>query len=356
MRNRNREAGFTLIELLVVVAIIALLISILLPSLQKAREQGKLAKCLANMRGIGQASLNYASEDSREHIVPIHQSMTEFNRVVMQNFQSDWWWRTAMPFVYGGRTAVSPFPYRSNATTTVMMDDYGIWGARTRPLNKYAFAGTLGEGNYKDLPWYQCPSDTGYPDSPWVQDAPRWIHGLPCYDILGNSYRINVAGLIYVGSGAGQFSVGALGHRASSLPNTSRLAMYSEPMFYNFSRQNPAVNPDLLPIRGWHRKVMTDNVMFADGSARPTTVNELADFDRETLAKMGFTPNFQWQWFLRRGTTWQTDCYPTGGAYIPRFRQEGVRGGQRVSSRPPGRYTGWPWYNYQDNFGRSRYE
>jgi type II secretory pathway pseudopilin PulG len=48
------------VELLVVVSIIALLISILLPSLRRARDAAKLIKCLAHMRGIGQAALVFA--------------------------------------------------------------------------------------------------------------------------------------------------------------------------------------------------------------------------------------------------------------------------------------------------------
>jgi prepilin-type N-terminal cleavage/methylation domain-containing protein len=60
--SEKRRAGFTLIELLVVVAIIALLIAILLPSLGKAKERAKLAACAANLHALGQGSVAYATE------------------------------------------------------------------------------------------------------------------------------------------------------------------------------------------------------------------------------------------------------------------------------------------------------
>ena len=101
MRHIRKTKGFTLVELLVVIGIIALLISMLLPALNKAREAANSVKCLSNQRQIAAATIMFSNE----------------HRGFMPTCSDNSWAQYNDP----GRVK---FAYRDDGTTNYVLDSY----------------------------------------------------------------------------------------------------------------------------------------------------------------------------------------------------------------------------------------
>lgn len=152
-RKHNQDIsirpGFTLVELLVVIAIIGVLVALLLPAVQAARESARRTQCTNNLKNLGLALLNY--HDSRK-VFPA--PATVFSETIEP--------------LYGTRVfgswAIDILPFIEQQA---LHDQFTI-NKVTRvsdPINESARS--------TELPVMLCPSDTGL-GNPYIEDDGRW--------------------------------------------------------------------------------------------------------------------------------------------------------------------------------------
>lgn len=137
-KSRCSYVGFTLVELLVVIAIIGVLVALLLPAVQAAREAARRMSCVNNLKNIGLACLNY--ESSNNTLPPSSINATQKTK----NGRS--WPVVILPYVEQGGL---------NAEVERRIDQY----ERDNP-NSSAGGYNLGDLNDLKMDLYLCPSDT----------------------------------------------------------------------------------------------------------------------------------------------------------------------------------------------------
>lgn len=140
--HSNRRTAFTLVELLVVIAIIGILVALLLPAVQAAREAARRNGCSNNLRQLGVALQNYHSQHGR---FPPSSNLHELER------QRSVSWRVLL------------LPFMEQSALYEMIDPKPDGGATTWKVE------------WMNVPALYCPSEPPQPDSElWQRESHYW--------------------------------------------------------------------------------------------------------------------------------------------------------------------------------------
>jgi type II secretory pathway pseudopilin PulG len=268
-----------------VVAIIALLISILLPSLSRAREQARISKCLSNLKSIGTAAHTYLTEQNRRDFP------WTLHHPYYHGGKSYSGWRYLTEFIYGGGLPVKEWteanwPYGNNPgppSDGSYLSDVYIVEPLARPMNPYLSSSVTWNRTHRsektdptpyeeNLPdSFKCPSDSTckVPDVGAEDPATEPDLVIPTWRTWGTSYPINWYWIYYYNDAS------KTGKRAEEGSRPPYSGMNGQIRILGGQRGYASLGPRMLgrdPAGGWESKFVLfyeNRMNEASEGARP---------------------------------------------------------------------------------------